>query len=149
MIRILEITFHNFLAKFVALFLAVATWFYVFDIVNDESFPSKKESFEEILEKYRFMSKDLDVKPVYMGKSPEGYKVLFEKVTINPPVISVVGPEKLLEKIEELKTDRIELGEYTRSVTLKTKLHSDSRTLKFEDKMVEVYLPVERIADKQ
>ena len=145
MIKIFEIIGNNFLAKLLSLILAVATWFYVFDLVNNESYPTKKETVEQVLDKYRFISRDIPVKPVFSGKSPSGYKVLFDEVKVTPSYISVMAPEQVIEKVSELKTDRIDINEYTRTTTLRLGIHSDTRSLRLGDKIVDVYLPITAI----
>ncbi len=136
---------NNFWAKVISLALAVATWFYVFDLVNSDSFSQKNETVEDIVSRLKFIVKELPVKPVFSGRSPAGYRVVFEKVKINPSKISVFGPEEILGRIEDLQTDKINLGEYTRSVRLILGLSSEARLLKLTDRVVDVYLPVEAI----
>ena len=135
---------NNFWPKVIALALAIATWFYVFDVVNDDSFLQKKETVEDVFSRYKFIVKEVEVKPVFSGRSPEGYRVVFDKVRVEPSRIAVFGPGKIMEDVNDLRTDRINLGEYTRSVKLHLGLHSDTKFLRFEDKVVDVYLPVER-----
>jgi YbbR domain-containing protein len=138
-----SIVVNNFWAKIISLALAVATWFYVFDMVNTDSFMQKKTTVEDLLSRHEFTIKEVPVKPVFYGTSPSGYRVLFEKVKIEPSRISVFGPEEILEGVNELKTDKIDLNEYTRSVQLRLGISSEVRALKFEDKTVDVFLPVE------
>ncbi len=138
-----SIVVNNFWAKIISLALAVATWFYVFDMVNTDSFMQKKTTVEDLLSRHEFTIKEVPVKPVFYGTSPAGYRVLFEKVKIEPSRISVFGPEEILEGVNELKTDKIDLNEYTRSVQLRLGISSEVRALKFEDKTVDVFLPVE------
>jgi len=143
--RLLDIVFHNFWPKLISLILAMATWFYVFDVINTESFTQKKEPGEAFFDKYKFVVKEIPVKPIFTGISPEGYRVIFEDVKVNPSHISIFGPDRILENANELKTDRIDLGEYTRSTTLHLGVHSDVRALRLEGKLVEVYLPVVKL----
>jgi YbbR domain-containing protein len=140
---------NNFWAKIIALILAVATWFYVFDVVNTDSYLQKEETAEEIFARYKFIVKEVSVKPVFAGKSPEGYRVAFEKVIIDPSKVSVFGPQEVIEEVEELRTDKINLGEYTRSTKLELGLQSDVKFLQFDDKVVNVYVPVEPVAAEQ
>ncbi|MBU1084588.1 MAG: YbbR-like domain-containing protein [Candidatus Omnitrophota bacterium] len=140
-----SIIFNNFFAKIISLALAVATWFYVFDLVNKDSFSQKNETIEDVFSRYKFVVKEVPVKPVFTGKSPEGYRVAFDKVKIEPDKISVFGPEEAVAGLEGLQTDRINLGEYTRSVKLSLGLNSDVKFLRINDKVVDVYIPVEPI----
>ena len=138
---------NNFLAKLIALALAIATWFYVFDLVNSDMFSQKRETAEEVFLRYNFIMKELPVKPVFYGKSPEGYRVAYDKVKIEPSRITVFGPEEILEDVAELETDRISLGEYTRSAQLKLGINSGKKGLELKEKVVDVFLPVETVEE--
>jgi len=145
--KLLDIVFHNFWPKIISLVLAVATWFYVFDLISNESYHQKKETAEDILARSRLTVKEVPVKPVFTGKTPEGYKVDYGGIVIDPGTISILGPATFVEKVDEIRTDRINLDEYTRSVTLRLGIHSDVRAIRFENKFVELYLPVEKNKD--
>lgn len=140
-----RIIFKNFWAKIISLALAVATWFYVFDLINDDSFSQKKESEEEIFSRYKFVIKELPVKLEFSGSSPAGYSVNFDEVKIEPEKISVFGPERVMEDVTELKTDKINLNEYTRSTSLRVGVRSEQKGLKIKGNVVKVYLPVELV----
>jgi len=134
---------NNFWAKLIALVLAIATWFYIFDMVNQDSFRQKSETTEEVFSRYNFIVKELPVKPVFSGKSPDGYRVMFDKVRVEPSVISILGPEDVINDLTELNTESIDLGEYTRSAKLTLGLDSDVDLLDLDGKVVNVYVPVE------
>ena len=140
--KMIDVIFHNFWLKLISLVLAVSTWFYVFDLVNSESFSQKKETLEDIFTRYNFVVKDVPVKPIYTGKSPEGYYIPFDDVIIKPAKISIFGPEDVVENVEELKTERIDIGEYTRSTSISFGVYSNVKPLKFKEKTVQVFLPV-------
>ena len=139
---------NNFWPKLFALILAMATWFYVFDLVNSDSF-SQKETVEDVFSRYDFIVKEVLVKPVFSGRSPKGYRVALEKVKIEPSRISLFGPKDILDEVSELSTDSVDLSEYTRSAKLTLGLHSDVKLLNIEDKVVDVYLPVEIVQEDQ
>lgn len=134
--------FKNFWAKVISLILAIATWFYVFDLVNSDSFLQKRETIEDILSRYKFVIKEVPVKPVFFGKSPDGYEVKFDEVKIDPPKVSVFGPEEIINENFELKTDKIDLSEYTRNTVLWLGLYSDEKFLKIKGNIVKVTLSV-------
>lgn len=141
--RFRNIIFHNIWPKLISLILAIATWFYVFDIINRDSFSQRKKTAEEVFSRYKFMVKEVPVKPVFVGKSPEGYRVDFDKVRVEPSTIAIFGPRDVIGQVNDLRTDKINLGEYTRSVRLQLSVHSDLTYLRFGDNAVDVHLPVE------
>ncbi len=143
--RLGDVLFNNFWPKLISLVLAVATWFYIFDLVSSDSFSQKKETAEDIYARYKFTVKEVPVSPVFSGNSPTGYHVVFDKVKVEPSVIAIFGPEEVLKEVDNLSTDRINLGEYTRSVNLRLGVRSDLKFLRTDDKAVDVYLPVEPV----
>ncbi|MBD3426113.1 MAG: hypothetical protein GF409_02655 [Candidatus Omnitrophica bacterium] len=144
-----KIILNNFWAKLIALALAVATWFYVFDVVNTDTYIQKEETSEEIFSRFNFVVKQVPVKPVFWGKSPQGYRVVFDKVKVEPARVSIFGPSEVIESVDELRTEKINLGEYTRSARLQLGLRSDVKFLQFDDEVVDVYLPVESAGEEQ
>jgi hypothetical protein len=137
-----KIILNNFMAKIIALILAASTWFYVYDLIKNDSYLQKKETAEDMVSRYKFIVKEVPVRPVFTGKSPDGYMVSFDKVKAVPERISVFGPKEIVENLDFLNTENINLAEYTRSVRLRLGLKSNIRFLKMEDKVVDVYLPV-------
>jgi len=140
MMKFTDSILHNFLPKILALVLAVATWFYVFDLVNSDS--QRKETIADILSRTNFIVKEVPVKPVFIGKTPAGFKTVFDDIKVKPASVAIFGPEIIVSKVVELKTDRIDLAEYTRSVTLRLSVHSNVKSLQLDGKVVEVILPV-------
>lgn len=145
MLRIIKIIFNNFWVKLVTLALAVSTWFYVFDLVNTDTSIQKRETAEQVFSRYKFIVKEVPVKPVFKDTPPKGYKVDFNKVEITPPKISILGPEEILSDIRELKTEKINLSRYKKNVTLKLAVDSDVKFLQAKDKTVAVFIPVEAV----
>ncbi len=139
------VIFNNFLAKIVSLILAALTWFYVFDLINSDPFLQKKESVEDVFSRYKFIVKEVPVNPVFTGKAREGYRINFEGVKIEPSKIAIFGPEEAIAGVKELRTDKINLGEYTKNTNLRLGFDSDTSFLKIKSNAVAVYLPVEVI----
>ena len=143
--RIVDKVFNNFLLKIFSLILAVATWFYVFDLVNTDSATGKKETLEQVLERYDFTAKEVPVRPVFSGASPQGYRIVYENIKVVPASVVVFGPFESVNAASEVRTDKIDISEYTRSTKLTLGVRSDVRFLRLKDKVVDVYLPVERV----
>ena len=143
--KIVKIIVHNFWLKVISLILAIATWFYIFDLINPTTFVRQQETVEDILERYQFTIKEVPVRPVFTGKAPEGYRVAYDKVRITPQAIAVCGPVEVVQGVEELETDSIDLNTLERSTKLKLGVRSEERLLQFKDKEVEIYVPIERV----
>jgi YbbR domain-containing protein len=141
--KIVDVFVNNFWIKLFSLVLAIATWFYVFDLLQTGP-GGKKETIEQVCARYNFIAKEVPVRLVYSGRSPEGYRVIFEKVKISPSTVTIFGPEDIVNAVNELRTDSIDLGEYTHSVKLSLSVQTDVKALKLADKIADVYLPVEQ-----
>jgi len=141
--------FNNAWPKFITLALAVATWFYVFDLINSDSILKKRERTEEIFSSSKFVVKDVPVKPIFTGRTPEGYRVDFDKIKIDPVKIAIFGPEEIVGDITGLRTDKINLSEYTRSVKLVLPVRADEKFLRSWNKSVVVYVPIEPVPEKK
>ncbi len=142
-----NIILNNFWPKVLSLVLAVATWFYVFDLITADSYSKRQETVEQVLARSELLVKEVVVRPDFYGKSPRGYKVNMEDIKVDPATISIFGPKNVLDEVDSLTTDRINLGEYTRSTMLQLGLHSNNRFLKFNNKIVDVYIPVETVKE--
>ncbi len=148
--RLIDKLFNNFLLKIFSLILAVATWFYVFDLVDTDSISGKKESLEQVLERYNFTAKEVPVRPVFTGTSPQGYRIVYENVKVVPQNMVVFGPLEAVNAASEVRTDAIDTSEYTRSTKLILGVRSDVKFLRLKDKVVDVYLPIEHVqSDKE
>ena len=134
---------NNFWAKVVTLAFAVATWFYVFDLMNSDPYTHRRELTEKTLSNFNFELKEVPIKPVFYGKSPRGYKVEFDKVKVEPEKMTIFGPKEVLDRVEELRTDRIDLRAYTASVQLSLGISSEVKYINLDNTTVEVFLPVE------
>ncbi|MDD4013162.1 MAG: YbbR-like domain-containing protein [Candidatus Omnitrophica bacterium] len=145
---IVGVVTNNFWLKLLSLVLAVATWFYVFDFIDYDSLQGKKDTLEQMFARYSFETVDMPVKPLFSGKSPSGYRINFEKVITEPSSMVVFGPAEVFKMVKELRTDPIDISEYTKSVKISCGIQSESRFLRLKDKVVNVYLPVEKEAPK-
>ncbi|MBF0216810.1 MAG: hypothetical protein HQL30_07445 [Candidatus Omnitrophica bacterium] len=141
--KIVDIIVNNIWIKVLSLALAIATWFYVYDLVNIE--PMIKESVENVLSREDIIVKDVPVRLDLRGKSPLGYFIDPEKVEITPASISIAGPENIITGIKDIRTDQVDISEFTRPVRMKLGLHSRFRSLKMGSDYTDVYLPVEKI----
>jgi hypothetical protein len=147
--KLFDFVANNFWLKIFSLMLAVATWFYVFDLVDSDLAITRKQTLEQMMGRYNFITREVPVRPFFMGKSPEGYRVVFEKVRIDPSSIVIFGPQEIVNAVNALRTDTIDLGEFTRSTKLSLGVQSDVKLLRFQDKFVDVFIPVERVPQEK
>ena len=96
----------------------------------------------------QYDTKSLYIKPIFVGKVPEGYEFLEDKVKITPEHIIVVGPSNILSKREFIYTNPIDLSEHARTKTLDVRLDRISPTIKLQNVEARIYLPIKTMGKK-
>jgi len=76
----------------------------------------------------RLASKDFTITPVTKGKPAAGF--VLESLTLNPPQITITGPQTILEKEDALKTSVINLEGIDSSSTVQVHLNLNEALLK-------------------
>jgi hypothetical protein len=76
----------------------------------------------------RLVHKDFTITPVTKGKPAAGFVV--ENVALNPPRITVTGPQTVLDRETALKTSSINLDALDRSTTFQVNLNLNEALLK-------------------
>jgi YbbR domain-containing protein len=76
----------------------------------------------------RLVHKDFTISPVTKGKPAAGFIV--ENITLNPPRITVTGPQTVLDRETALKTSTINLDALDRSTTFQVHLSLNEALLK-------------------
>jgi YbbR domain-containing protein len=76
----------------------------------------------------RLVSKDFPISPVTKGKPAAGF--VLESLTLNPPQITVTGPQTILDKEQALKTSVISLEGVDSSNTFQVHLNLNEALLK-------------------
>jgi hypothetical protein len=142
--KFFNIITNNFWLKVISLVLAVATWFYVFDLVRPLML-QKQETPEDVFERYQFTIKEVPVKIVFTGKVSEGYRVVYDRVNVIPSSIAIYGPEEIIEDISELRTEEVDLSKHNKTINTELGIVSDLKMVQFKDKIADVYIPIEKI----
>ena len=91
----------------------------------------------------RLVEKELPVKVNFAGRPDKGYQV--KDTVINPSVVDVIGPQKILEGLSQIKTQPILLSGRTRSFVQTVALEpifEDNRSTQL--KPVDVYVKIEQ-----
>src|SRR5262249_13190407 len=61
----------------------------------------------------RILSKEVTVEPRFAGSQPDGYKIV--GVRVEPDVVTVTGPESVVNKIEKVTTTTVSLNSQTKT----------------------------------
>lgn len=137
--------FYNFWAKIVTLILAIATWFYVFDMVNQD-YTFEQTLFRPAAEP-EFTLKKIVVEPSFTGAPPRGYRARLDEVRVDPQHVHVLAPVTMIRRIDAIRTERIDLRKVTKSTKFSVGLTTDLDMLTLPEEKVEVYVPVSRVDD--
>ena len=127
--------------KMLALFFALITWFYVLEATKLDS---ERAGFKGFFSSGQYTSKNLYVKPIFVGSPPKGYFVDYSNTKIKPEAVLVIGPDKVLLKTDFIPTKHIDLDEYTRSASIDVGLGSISPLVQAGDVTVKVDLVIKR-----
>ncbi|MHB8173873.1 MAG: CdaR family protein [Nitrospirota bacterium] len=90
--------------------------------------------------------KTLPIRAELSGRLPQGYHI--RKVEANPDSVTVEGPENLVRKLEDVRTEKIDIsgisGTIEKMVPLVSPEEGDGETIKLYDDSAEVIITVSR-----
>lgn len=137
----------SFLLKVLALASAIVTYFY---INNEMKAAMKERTIDPSYRLIKLTAKKLPVKARLATEPPEGYELIENQVTVNPPQIVVIGPEALLDEALSAETGLVDISENTHTVTKKVPLESVAGThVGGESYMVDVTIPIKKTEPKE
>jgi len=140
-----NILLNNIGLKLLALLFAFVTWFYVAETTKPQA---RRTVLQKLFAPAYYVSKRLDVRPVFKGAVPEGYVLVENKVKVIPESMVILGPSNLLAEKEHIYTKPIDLSEHTKTRTVPAELRDLSRSTRMKDVKVEVLLPIEKLPAK-
>ena len=136
----------SWVLKVSSLFLAVGTYFYI----HNEMYQIEKKVPDPSYKLIKLTAKKLPLKVRLATVPPEGYRILMDQVSSNPPQVIVVGPEALLEEASTAETALIDVSESTKTFTRKIALESVAGIhLSGDPYLVEVTVPIEKVETSQ
>lgn len=128
--------------KIIALLFAVATYGYIRQEVARHE-PHRPDPSYKLI---KLIAKNLPVKVRLATSAPEGYRVLEDGVTTEPPQIVVIGPEALLADTDRAETALLDLSESTKTVTKRIPVENVAGIhLAGDAVVVAVTVPIEKI----
>ncbi len=128
--------------KIAALVCALATY----SFIQNEIESSEKKVTDPSYKLIKLTAKNLPLKVRLASDSPEGYRILMDRVSSNPSQVIVIGPEALLEEASNAETALIDVSENTSPVTKRIPLESVAGIhLTGEPYQVEVTVPIEQV----
>lgn len=141
-----RIIINNIGLKVLSLILACITWFYVFELTKGDS---EKTVLQKLILSTSYVYKKILIRPVFTGSIQNGYRLVEADIKVSPDAILAFAPARILSKKEFVNTQPIDLSEHTKSKTIEVELESILPTIKPEKIEVQVYLPIEKIAEAE
>lgn len=125
-----------------ALVLAVTTYWYAQDTIRR----SRSERYDPSYKLIKLTAKSVPVKVRFASNPPDGYRLLLEKVTADPPRIVVIGPEALLEGASSAETAILDISQSQKRTIKKIPVESVAGIhLAGEPYTIEVTVPIEEM----
>jgi len=135
---------NNIGLKIFSLALAIFTWAYVISELG-RSVEEKRMELYDVFP-YRMTSKYVYVKPSFVGKPVKGYVIVHDKVVVFPKQILIMGPKAIVEDLMYLKTEPINVSEYTKSFTRSVPLAPVGNFM-VPKESISVTVPIEKIPE--
>lgn len=133
----------NFWLKIVSLALAVITWFYVVDELSHT--PGEERLPFWIGYAPGNIIKQVQITPVIEGQPLENYVLRSDRITIRPDATFIIGPKRIIEKVNSLKTVPIDVTGQSKTYNVTVPLES-LRGVRFYGAggIVDITIPIER-----
>lgn len=91
----------------------------------------------------------LAVKPEFTGDPAFGYKINPEEIQLNPNAVLVEGPKAQLEKLDSIKTEKVDLVGRIRAFRRTVQVQLPQNLKLLSEPLIEVYVPIhEEYAEK-
>lgn len=127
----------------VALVLAVITYGYLSQMARKNS-EVQDPSYKLI----KLTAKTVPVRVRLASAPPEGYRLVQERITVQPARVTVIGPEALLEEASTAETAIIDIGQTTRKIIKSIPIESVAGVhLSGEPQIVDVTIPIEPLEE--
>lgn len=112
----------NFWLKIIALSLAVILWFYA--DVEVKRAPGDSRSPFWMGYAQENMIKEVQIVPAISGVPAEGRVMDRERIVVKPAAEFIIGPKRIIEKVNSLKTVQINITGQSKTYTLTVPLES-------------------------
>lgn len=133
---------HNRNLMIIALVLACFTYVYINDSLKKTESRPPDASYRLI----KMTAKSVPVKVRFSSSPPQGFKLIPERVTVQPEKITLIGPEALLEETIFAETSIIDTSQATKKFAKAVQLESvGGYQLYGEPYMVEVTVPIDKL----
>lgn len=137
-----NIILNNLGLKLLALFLAVLTWFYIVEELQKGAI-EESEALKSIFP-YRIVSKQLPIKLNLTGEPEAGYRMLKDKITLDPSSCVIIGPKSFLKKVSSIETQPISISGDVKTIIKDISIIPPIKGISIKEKFVTVTIPIEK-----
>lgn len=89
------------------------------------------------------------IKPNFLGEPAFGYKVYTDKIEMNPNAAMLEGPKGQLEKLQSIKTEKVDLVGRIRSFRRTLNLEIPANIKILSEDVVDLYVPIQEAYDEK
>jgi YbbR domain-containing protein len=91
--------------------------------------------------------KKMEIKAQFIGEPAFGYNLKSDSIELNPNAVLVEGPKSQLEKLDGIKTERINLVGRTRSFRQTITLDLPTNLKLIGEPLIDIYIPIQEESD--
>lgn len=91
--------------------------------------------------------KKMEIKQQFIGEPAFGYNLKADTIELNPNAVLVEGPKGQLEKLDGIKTERINLVGRTRSFRQTVSLDMPANLKLIGEPLIDIYIPIQEESD--
>lgn len=132
--------FSNLGLKLLALFLAIATWFYIV-VELEKGATAEKEAIENMLP-FRIVTRQLPIKLNLTGELSDGYVIVQDQIKIEPSTCVMIGPKTLVNRMNSIETQPVDISGHTRTVSKNVAIAPPIKGIEIKEKFVKVTIPI-------
>jgi len=134
---------NNLWVKLIALFLAIISWFYINEEVEEAGTTIRMPTFlSRFIGKDPVIAKNIKIQPNIQGNLPRGYEIQHDRMSLDPSKCKVWGRKSTLDDVRGILTVPIDVRKKTQTFVTNTRLESIPGVVLPEDKIIEVKIPI-------
>jgi YbbR domain-containing protein len=93
--------------------------------------------------------KKMEIKAQFIGEPAFGYNLKTTDIELNPNAVLVEGPKGQLEKLDAIRTERINLVGRTRSFRQTVSLDLPANVKLIGEPLIDIYIPIQEESDEK
>ncbi len=129
--------------KVMAFFLAVVTWLYIVAELGKSKADEKATLMK--MYPYKVSGKKIPIRLNEIGVPREGYEVERDKIVLSPDTCILIGPEDVINEINEVTTEPVDISEHVKTFTKELSLLPIGKNVILEGQFAKVTIPIRQL----